>query len=304
MEYRKIQVTGEGTYIISLPKKWVKKNQLGKKDVISVIEKDDELLLRLKEKKEQETEIKINTKDAEFLSMSLITKYIQGYDTIIFTSKDYINPEIRKKLIKSSTYLIGLEPFGETKNQLTFKMFMKERGQLIESAQRMHDMSLLSFTELMDDLEMEAYNENILDGIIQRDDEIDKFYFLILRQLSTLSGFEATVWVQIAKSIERISDHIEQIAILTKECKRMKKEDIKTYKEMIDMYKGVILALKNENPPLANDILKKIQKFRLMEKKNIHTIDNSKGQCVLFYESFRRIREYISDIAESVINLS
>ncbi len=304
MEYRKIQVTGEGTYIISLPKKWVKKNQLGKKDVISVIEKDDELLLRLKEKKEQETEIKINTKDAEFLSMSLITKYIQGYDTIIFTSKDYINPEIRKKLIKSSTYLIGLEPFGETKNQLTFKMFMKERGQLIESAQRMHDMSLLSFTELMDDLEMEAYNENILDGIIQRDDEIDKFYFLILRQLSTLSGFEATVWVQIAKSIERISDHIEQIAILTKECKRMKKEDIKTYKEMIDMYKGVILALKNENPPLANDILKKIQKFRLMEKKNVHTIDNSKGHCVLIYESFRRIREYISDIAESVINLS
>ena len=304
MEYRKIQVTGEGTYIISLPKKWVKRNRLSKGEIIYIIEKDDELSLKLKEVKERDTEIRIDKEDIEFLSRSLITKYIQGYDTIVITSRDYINPELKRKLIKISTYLIGLEPFGETKNKLTFKMLMKERGQLMESVERMHQMSILSLRELMDDLEMEANNEDILDGIIQRDDEIDKFYFLILRQLSSMSGFEATVWVQIAKSIERISDHIEKIATLTKDCKKIGKKDILVYKELIGMYSDVMLALKNKNPSKANEVMKKIQKFRLTEKKIIDELNEGKDHCILTYESFRRIGEYLSDIAESVINMS
>jgi len=304
MEYRKIQVTGEGTYIVSLPKKWVKRNNLCKKDVISVIEQGDELLLRLRGEKEREAEIKIKEDDIEFISRSLITKYIQGYDTIVITSKNYINPELRRKLIRISTYLIGLEPFGETKNELTFKMLMKERRQLMESVERMHEMSILSLKELMNDLEIGMYNEDILNGIIQRDNEIDKFYFLILRQLSSISGFEATVWVQIAKSIERISDHIEKIAALTKDCKRMRRKDILVYKELIHMYSDVMLALKSRNASIANDVLKKIKKFRLTEKKIIDKLSESKGHCILIYESFRRIGEYISDMAESVINMS
>lgn len=304
MEYRKIQVTGEGTYIVSLPKKWVKRNQLDRGDVVSIIERGDELLLGLKGEKERGSEIKIKTDDIEFLSRSLITKYIQGYDTIVITSKDHINPEIRRNLIKISTYLIGLEPFGETKNKLTFRMLMKDKGQLIESIERMHDMSILSFRELMGDLEMEVYNENILNGIIQRDDEIDKFYFLILRQLSSVTGFEATIWAQIAKSIERVSDHIEKIAALTKDCKRMRRKDILVYKELIDMYADVMLAMRNGNPSMANDVLKNIQKFRLTEKEIIDKLSGGGDYCILVYESFRRVGEYISDIAESVINLS
>ena len=304
MEYRKIQLTGDSTYTISLPKKWVKRNQLGKRDVISIIEQGDELLLRLKEEKQRDAEIKIKTDDLEFLSRSLITKYIQGYDTIAIISKDYFNPEIRKHMIKISTYLIGLEPFGETENKLTFKMLMKERGQLMESVKRMHEMSILSLRELMGDLEMEIYNEDIMEGIIQRDNEIDKFYFLILRQLSSMSGFESIVWVQIAKSIERISDHVEKIAVLTKDCKRIGKDDIIVYKELVDMYGDVMLALKNRDPAMANDVLKNIQKFRLAEKKIIDKLGEGGDYCILIHESFRRIGEYTSDIAESVINLS
>lgn len=304
MEYRKIQVTGEGTYIVSLPKKWVTTNQLDKGDVISIIERKDELLLRLKGEKEKESEIKIKTEDTELLARSLITKYIQGYDTITITSKNHINPEIRRNLINISTYLIGLEPFGETENELTFKMLMRGGGNLAESLQRMYDMSILSLRELMHDLETETYNEHILDGIIQRDNEIDKFYFLILRQLSSITGFETSIYAQIAKSIERISDHIEKIATLTKECKTIRKKDVLIYRELMDMYADVMLAMRNKNPSMANDVLKNIQKFRLTEKKIIGKLGDGGGHCILIYESFRRIGEYISDIAESVINLS
>ena len=304
MEYRKIQLTGDSTYIVSLPKDWVRKNNLGKGDLLTIVEKGNELQLKLKEKKEKDIDIKIKTRDAEFLARLLITKYIQGYDTIVFSSKEHVDPKIREHLIKVSTYLIGLEPFGETKDTITFKMLMKGGSNLMESIERMHDLSILSLKELMEDLENEAYDESILNGIIQRDNEVDKFYFLILRQLSATNGFEAIIWAQIAKSIERISDHIETIAELTKEGRRMKKEDLQVFKQYIDLYGDVMLTLKNLDLVMAEDILLKIEKIRAAGTSLKDNLDGVGRKNILIYASLRRIGEYISDISESAINLS
>ena len=304
MEYRKIQLTGDSTYIISLPKVWVKKNKLVKGDIISVIERGDEVLLRLKDEKEKETQIKIKTNDQEFLARLLITKYIQGYDTITFSAKEHIDSKIRSHLIKTSSYLIGLEPFGETKDTITFRMLMKGNRNLMESVERMHDLSMLSLKELIEDMDSRQNNGAILDEIIQRDDEIDKFYFLILRQLSLMSGFEAIIWAQIAKSMERISDHVETIAQLVKEGRGMKKEDITLFKQLVDLYGDVMLTLKNRDLSMAEEILIKIQSIRASSSDLKKNLDGDERKNILIYSSFRRIGEYISDLAESAINLS
>ena len=304
MEYRKIQVTGDSTYIISLPKAWIKKNKLDKGDVLSVIERADEVLLKIKDEKEKETHVKIKTNDEDFLARLLITKYIQGYDNIVFSAKEHLDPKIRSHLIKTSSYLIGLEPFGETKETITFKMLMKGNRELLESIERMHDLSMLSLKELVENLEIRQGNTVILDEIIQRDDEIDKFYFLILRQLSSTGGFEAIIWAQIAKSMERISDHLESIAQLVKEGKGMRTEDINMFKQLIDLYGDVMLTLKNGDLSLAEEILIKIQRIRAAGTDLKNSLDGDERKNILIYASFRRIGEYISDMAESVINLS
>jgi phosphate uptake regulator len=304
MEYRKIQVTGDSTYIISLPKTWVKKHKLDRGDVLSVIDKGDEVLLRLKEEKEKEFEIKIKTNDAEFLSRLLITKYIQGYDTVVFSSKQHVDLKIREGLIKTSSYLIGMEPFGESRDTLTFRMLMKGGRNPMESIERMHDLSMLSLRELLGTMESGAYDSNILSGIINRDNEVDKFYFLIVRQISGTGGFEGIVWVQVAKSIERISDHIETIAQLVKEGKRIKNEDLSVFNELIDLYEDVMPTLKNKDLSSAEEILGKIQKIRAKGADLKNTLDGDNRKNILMYASFRRIGEYISDMAESAINLS
>ena len=304
MEYRKIQLTGDSTYIVSLPKTWVTRNQLEKGDIVYVMEKGDEVVLKLKEEKEKNVEIKIKSNDLEFLSRLLITKYIQGYDTIVFSAKDHLDHRIRENLIQVSSYLIGLEPFGEAKDSITFHMLMKGGRNVMESIERMHDMSVLSLQELIDYVECGKENESILDGIIQRDNEIDKFYFLILRQLISTGGFEAIILGQVAKSIERISDHVEIIASLLKEGKRMKPEDFKLYKQVVDLYKDVMRTLKNRDMSSAEEILLRIQKFRVAERRVMPNLDVVGTKNILMYASFRRIGEYISDIAESVINLS
>jgi phosphate uptake regulator len=304
MEYRKIQVTGDSTYIISLPKTWVIKNKLEKGDVLSVVEKGDEVSLRLKEEKEKEFEVKIKSNDAEFLSRLLITKYIQGYDTVIFSSKQHVDPKIRERLIKTSSYLIGMEPFGETRDTITFRMLMKGGRNPMESIERMHDISMLSLRELLETMDLGAYDDNTLSGIINRDNEIDKFYFLIVRQISGTGGFEGIVWVQVAKSMERISDHIETIARLVKDGQRIKKEDLPVFKELIDLYGDVMMTLKNKDLSSAEEILGKIQKIRAKGADLKNNLEGDYRKNVLIYASFRRIGEYISDMAESAINLS
>jgi len=304
MEYRKIQLTGESTYILSLPKRWVKKNKLDKGDVLSIMERGDTLLLKPREEREIEAEIDLEKKSLELISRSLITKYIQGFDTVVIRSKRYIPPEIRKGLKDISGLLIGMEQFGETSNELVFRMLMREKGDLVDTVLRMHRMSLSSLEELLRNITPENYNEHILKDIIQRDDEIDKFYFLIFRQLSSAGGYECSMWIQIAKSIERISDHIENIANLVIQGGKVREEDIDIYKELIDMYSSLKFALMNKSSKRAGEIIDKVKSFRVEEKRIMRSIKAKEPETLLIYESFRRIGEYISDIAEVVINMT
>ncbi|HDH40999.1 MAG TPA: phosphate uptake regulator PhoU [Candidatus Altiarchaeales archaeon] len=304
MEYRKIQLTGESTYILSLPKRWVKKNKLDKGDVLSIMERGDTLLLKPREEREIEAEIDLEKKSLELISRSLITKYIQGFDTVVIRSKRYIPPEIRKGLKEISSLLIGMEQFGETSNELVFRMLMREKGDVADTVLRMHRMSLSSLEELLRNITPENYNEHILKDIIQRDDEIDKFYFLIFRQLSSAGGYECSMWIQIAKSIERISDHIENIANLVIQGGKVREEDIDIYKELIDMYSSLKFALMNKSSKRAGEIIDKVKSFRVEEKRIMRSIKAKEPETLLIYESFRRIGEYISDIAEVVINMT
>jgi phosphate uptake regulator len=304
MDYRRIQLTGESTYIVSLPKKWVKKNNLSKGDTLSVTETRDEVILRAKEAKETETEIELGKKNLDLIKRTLITKYIQGYDTVTIKSGSYIPPEIRKGLKEITGLLIGMEEFGETSNELTFRMLMREKGNVEDTVLRMHRMSLSSLEELLRNIAPEEYNENILKDIIRRDSDVDKFYFLVLRQLSSLGSYDAIMWVQISRAIERISDHIETIASHVLAGGRVKEEHMKEHEKLIDMYSDVRLALANRSAKQADEILGKVKNFRTKETQLMNGLKSTDPDTLLIYGSFRRIGEYISDIAEVVINMS
>ncbi len=303
MDYRRIQLTGESTYIISLPKKWIRKNNLGKGDTLAVIERGDNLSIKSKEDKETKTEIDLDKKSQALLARILITKYIQGFDTIRIRSKKYIAPDIRECLRNISRLLIGMEEFGEGSNEIVFRMLMDEKDNIEDTVLRMHNMSLSSLRELLKNITPKENNPHVLESIIQRDDEIDKFYFLVLRQVSSFSAYEAVMWIQIAKSVERISDHIEKIAKLIRQGGSIKEEHLPHYELLIDMYASVKGALKNRSIEAANDILMNLEKLKAKEKEITYMTQTGKPESLLSYESLKRIREYISDIAEAIINM-
>jgi len=306
MELRKVQLTGETTFIVSLPKKWVTKNNIKKGDIVAILEKDDELVIRPRNEKGYVAEIKIKPEsDLELIKRLIITRYIQGYDGIFVTSKKHISQEFRKGLEEVPMFLIGLEPFGGSSSEITFRMLTKEKAEVIESVSRMHEISVTSLNELMGQIDLGKYEKDVLNGIIMRDNDVDKFYFLILRQLSSRSGKEIIPLIQIIKSIERISDHIERIAGLMINGEKISKKDVAAYKKLSEMYNDAMLALRSENIHIANDVINDVKRMgdedevlldRLLQKKA--------GGSLLILESFKRIGENISEIAEAVINLS
>ena len=87
MEMRKVQVTGGSTYIVSLPKKWVKEVGLAPNDTVGiVVQADGTLVLTPRLSSGEEPRSKLFRLDDEphdeELLRNLIGAYVTGYDII------------------------------------------------------------------------------------------------------------------------------------------------------------------------------------------------------------------------------
>src|SRR3989344_3988448 len=86
IDFRKLISFGKGSYILSMPKTWIAKNNLKKGDLISLNDDGFELVLsasRQDEKLEaKEIDIDAKGKDLELLKTEIVSSYLNGYDTI------------------------------------------------------------------------------------------------------------------------------------------------------------------------------------------------------------------------------
>ncbi|MFA6889132.1 MAG: AbrB/MazE/SpoVT family DNA-binding domain-containing protein, partial [Candidatus Woesearchaeota archaeon] len=89
---RKIVKHGMSTLTVSLPAKWVKKHQLQQGDEISIIEKDQNLLISMQKMKEKEIHLTLPSSSERYIRSYLGRAYKKGYSTIhlSFSSSDTI----------------------------------------------------------------------------------------------------------------------------------------------------------------------------------------------------------------------
>ena len=98
MESRKVQITGGSTYIVSLPKSWVKEMRIQAGDPVWITPRQDGVLLlspKVKgEKVNKKKVLEIGDETGEHLIRKLIGMYIAGYNTIEIKSRKNIEPEM------------------------------------------------------------------------------------------------------------------------------------------------------------------------------------------------------------------
>ncbi|NQE06379.1 hypothetical protein C5S32_10970 [ANME-1 cluster archaeon GoMg1] len=340
-EKRKVQLTGGSTLTISLPVKWARVAGIKHGDELSLIQRSDNSLLITPEKNEEERIKSAALELSENESFEdnfryLISYYLVGYDIVKLLSPKGFEAEERKRIKEEvRKRLIGMEVVGESSKEIILQSFLKYEDFTLRDAIR--SMSEIIVSMHGDAISaLEKGDLNLAEDVTERDNEIDRFYLLIVRQLkAAMSDPELANKIGvgrqrdslgyriIVKSMERIGDHVENIAknvmlmnqtsaVLEPEAalrvatlKRIKEIGFRTeniFTETLASLSDMDMKEANEMIRNANtlaDELEELNERILAEELSI----TDKVHILSILESLGRIAKYCGDIAEVTINM-
>ena len=313
---------------MSLPIKWVRDIELKAGDTLTLTPMPNKTLLISSSTLSREhaapkaTIDYIHSDSAENNFRILISHYLVGYDSIrLTTSKGFSAYD--RKFIKDSVRqkLIGLELVEESRNELVFQSLLNYNdlplGRVIKN---MYGLVLSMLEDSM--VALRDHNVEIAEDVIQRDDDVDRFYFLSVRQLndaiedlelSQVIGIrhlqESLGYRLITKIIERVGDHAVRIAtnVLKMNSGVNPTDPIFKMAELSrKVFESSIDSMGEKNLQTINKIVmeaKKVSHFGVsLESRESGDQDDVELSMVL--ESLRRVAEYSGDIAEVAINMN
>ena len=326
MEIRKVQITGGSSYVITLPKEWIKSLNIKKNDSLGLlVQKDGTLLItpdKVMEKKRKLKEYVVDSNtDKTFLFRLLVGAYVMGYSDIAIKSKDTMPPHIRESIRMFTQIAIGPEIVDEETNlfvikdllspmEMPFEKTIKRMYSLVEN---MHKDGIKS---------LKTNSRELAENVVSRDFEVDRLYWLATHQYNViltdimlskkmgLSQEEASYYFLISRILERIGDHASILAEnVLKSINVLKPEvieEIESASNMaLEIFSNSLESHFKKNIKKANENIDEVEK--LVEKcENINNKALNLGieavPLVYMVESIRRTGEYSGDISELTIN--
>lgn len=332
-EVRKIQLTGKSTYIISLPKKWVESLNLKQGSQLIISRKDQNTLVITPKEvvgplKQKEATIIVSVKDGiDSIIRKIVSLYLVGYgvikvkardDQLLPTQKNMIKDFLRKKLI-------GAEVLSESSKDLEIRVLIGHPELSLENALRRACNIIIS---MYDDIlvALKTLDRALAREIISIDDEVDRLYLYMIRQLKAAVENDKVLKVSglsnqrdclgyrvIVKFVERIADHLVKIAEnITLLDDSISESIIKKIFEISlfakSMFEEAVNSLYKKDYILADNVIAKAKSISIIENEFINLIEKMDNVNVsilrLIVESIRRTVEYSSDISEIVLNLN
>jgi phosphate uptake regulator len=328
MEIRRVQITGGSSYIITLPKEWIKSRHIKKNDPLGIhIQSDGTLLLTPKITQDQIHKIKefdvSRIPKSTYLLQLLIGAYIAGYTSIKITSPSRMSTAVRN-VIRSFTQLaIGPEVIEETETTIILKdLHNPTEMPLDRTIKRMHIIVKGMHEDVMRALQTK--DTVLAEDVLSRDDDIDRLHWLAARQFNILLqnaslaekmqitiGMASTYFL-ISRIIERIGDHVVRIAqntptLINSNLDSKIIEKILTASTLsLDIFNKSISSFFKKDIKASNETLESLVKLeKICEEINTLALQQ-KGSVAIsigyIIESIRRIGEYAEDISENVIN--
>ncbi len=305
IETRKVQITGGSTYIVSLPPEWVKQNGISKGSILSLESSGDSLTIFMNESKKKEVirELDVSgTFTDDLLPRTLVSLYISGFDILIVKSQTYISQDIKSVVKRFSRLVMGVEIFEESANAITLQNVLDSGSFPLSTALKRMIMNVQMM--LVDTLRgMDSMERELLDNIIGRDDDVDRYHFYIMKEISMGRHEETdTVFNLIfSRILERVADHAVNICNILKECETMdqkRKGELRSFmKECNEVFQEATTAFMGADLKTLNKIVNikdsiKVKKESMMAKK--YGDVNFSG----ILEDISRIGLYSTDISE------
>ncbi len=328
METRKVYKSGGSTFVVSLPKRWAKKAGIKEGDTVTVRELEGSLTINAGVIEKTPTTAVIDSsqlKSEDDLKLLIISHYLVGNDKIVVKFEAARRLEYKKNIRDVIGFLMGLEIAEEYENHVLLEVFLDQER--ISTTQALKRMYLIITSMLKDAKEViGSESEDLARDVIMREKEVDRLYFLIVRQLKSAVRYsrsaeilgikeqrEALGFRIVVKSFERISDHVEKLILNYLE---LQGEPVELDK-VTEMMTLVIKLLDDS----SKSIFKKDQHLALglfqshneiknvyIEASNLIFAKELSRPAAIHYkgmlDSLSRIADYSSDIAEIAINMS
>jgi phosphate uptake regulator len=262
--FRKIQLTGRESYIISLPKEWMTTIGLKKGDQLAFkIQEDSSLLLvprkiiedQTKESSLKEYTIHITSKDdPQSISRRIMSLYAIGADQIRIRFREgEIQPEQKMSIKNTLKVLLGSEITAELSNGIYIQILINNPIFPVDQAIR----RMLVIAQSMDKEAVSAmknFNESLMQNVIASDDELDRLNLYVIRQLKY--GIERNLIKEmkfsstkeflgyriVTKNIENVGDNAVSIAKNLLNLKNLIEDKALTINQPIDeeVYSNVL----------------------------------------------------------------
>lgn len=232
-ELRRVQCTRTGTFFVCLPRTWAEQHGLRKGAIVSLNETSEGKLL-VDAKYDVEPAPKVaNLAVGPYLSREIISCYLLGFDVINIQSKTGIDFEVRNMVKTVASSLIGLEIIEESYSQIILQCLLEPSSFSPEKILRRNYAIVAGMSR---DAVASFINGDmqLAKRVIARDDESNRFYFLLVRILRTIlqsptlseklgvSAIDCLDYRLAASLIESMGDACVQIAARTLELNGIK----------------------------------------------------------------------------------
>lgn len=285
IEFRKIISFGQGSYVVSLPKSWMQKNNLQKGSLVSYYEGADELVLssnHLEKKKEEKIIlIEVEGKDLNRIKSEVISAYMNNYNTIeVFSKNKIANAADIKSLLRG---LAGLEILEQTSTKIVSKDLLNIHDISIGNLMRRMDNIIRG---MFDDCNSSIHGEDHSESLYNRDIDVNRIFYLVKRVVNNGLGNSSVAKVLgmnnlqlsserlVSQRLEKIADRLKRISRYTKgfaRCDKTVKELDGTFSEIKQSYLDVMKSYYTHDKNLAFSV----------EANNRNRVD----RCFQFLES-------------------
>ena len=326
---RRLQQTGGATLIVSLPKEWIDQTGLKKFDEILLVSSDDgtlHIIPRNMNNKTQQEEFIVNVmpnENAEGVLRDYISAYLAGYNTIRIRFNEP-SPGLAQKIRQLvRRWLIGVEVVEETIHEMVTQCLPTHNSlPLMKALERMGSIASSMQREAVSALAEQ--NKSIALEVVQRDDEVDRFYHFIVRQLNIAVSNPVILkslglnnrqdclgYMLVTKSIERAADHASSIANLSMTLHSSKSSILEKIVEAgyraNKLFDNALKSILQTDRESAKQTIQQAEEVtKITHELNNQLVRKSTASTALrlLLENIKRIAEYSSDISEVAVNLS
>ena len=328
IETRKVQKSGRGSTVISLPKEWVLRSGLRPGDPVALhFQRDGTLLISPKlvdSSPRLKCVIDVDSQRPERTTRQVIAAYLEGCGQIELRSKGEMSPALRQYLHEGVRKIVGLEIVDEGRERIMLlDLASPSEFPMGRGLRRMSMLTRAMFEDAM---------ASIVDGdtdrvasVLGRDDEVDRIYWLIFKQHHLvlrdprfagkldMTPQRSLGYLLAARIFERIADHACTIARSGSDLKGALPKIIgeglrESNKEGLGLLDRAFQCFVGSAGDEAHEVIEQVKPFEKRLAGLRESIGGLKGRqaVALAYvlESIERTGAYAADIAELAINQS